>query len=690
MVRIAATANAVAAIVVSVVATVWLALERPATWSVDEWYFAVDVVVGVVYAAASWLILVRRPHAVGWTFALASIGGALAGIGYVYGLRAEQRPGLPAAGVISTFDSWMWVPGTLALVAVVPWLVRPGRQPVHARIGAGFGWALALFVVVLRTTDPWPWPDEPAGSLVPIHSVGWREFCEVTLPWAMAVLVLAGLAATADVVWRWRRGPQAERRGLGWLAIGSFVMAISFAPLALPSQWLGNSVAVFTFTPIAHLVAQAFLPAAAAVAILGQRMWGIDLAFSRTVVWGLLTVMLAAFYVGVVAVAGLFVGDGAAAGIAGAALAVAIGPARSWVQRRVDRLLRGSMSDAAGTVRQLGRQLGRAGSDDDLLTTLADGLRDSLALASVEVMVPEGEQGAGPAGGGGRRVLVSVGVPERAGDPDEVTLDLRSTTVGWLQIRPPRGLRLDARGQAVLATVAPVVAAAVALAGLTAEVQQARERLIAARVEERRLLRREIHDGLGPSLAGIGLGLRAYRNLRATDPERADELLDTLSREVEQRAAEVRTLARTLLPPALEEVGLEMALAELVARYDNPAMTVELRVDVRSVIPMPVAAAAYAVAAEALVNVVRHAGAAEVVIAVDDADGLNLTVDDDGAGLPGALVAGIGLRSMRERAGELGGTCDVGGGPLGGVRVQARFPLVAVSAARRVMDPVVG
>lgn len=677
--RAAAAVLAAAAVAVSVAAVV-LAAVYHTTWGVDGWYFAVDVVVGVVYAGAGWLILSRRPHAVGWTFAGAALGGAVAAFGFAYQATRAEHPGLPWGTAITSAVAWGWVPGTLALVAVVPWLVRAGRAPRRAKAAVAAGWVLALAVTAMRLTDPWPWPEGDPFALLPIRSQGWRDFCERAVPWSMGLLVVAGLAATADVVWRWRTAPLDERRGLGWLAVGSFVMAISFAPLALPSQWLGNSVAVSTFTPVSHLVAQAFMPAAAAVAILRQRMWGIDLAFSRTVVWGLLTGLLAALYVGVVALAGVFVGDGAAAGLAGAALALAIGPARSWLQRRVDHLVRGSATDAARAVRRMGRQLGDAGSDEELLTTLAEGVRDSLRLASVEVQVPVPGDAETPP----RRRLVAVGevVDGSPGGFGEVPLEVRSTTVGWMRVRTPPGLRLDARSAAVLASVAPVVASAVALADLTAEVQQARTRLTAARVQERRVLRREIHDGLGPALAGIGLGLSAYRNLRDVDRARADELLDALCREVEQRAAEVRSLSRALLPPALEEVGLGMALAELAARYDASELDVTLDVDLRSVVPMPIAAAAYAVAAEALVNAHRHASASHVTISVTDSDGLTITVDDDGVGLPSDLALGIGLRSMHERAADLGGSCTVSDGPLGGARVTARLPVTTTAAGR--------
>src|SRR5690606_35890043 len=127
-VRAAAAVLAAAAVAVSVAAVV-LAAVYHTTWGVDGWYFAVDVVVGVVYAGAGWLILSRRPHAVGWTFAGAALGGAVAAFGFAYQATRAEHPGLPWGTAITSAVAWGWVPGTLALVAVVPWLVRAGRAP---------------------------------------------------------------------------------------------------------------------------------------------------------------------------------------------------------------------------------------------------------------------------------------------------------------------------------------------------------------------------------------------------------------------------------------------------------------------------------------------------------------------------------------------------------------------------------
>jgi signal transduction histidine kinase len=661
---VAAGVIAAFSILLTVVSIVMWAVQDPG-WNLDTWFFGVDVVVAFVYSIASWVLLTRRRHPVGWLFALAAVGGALASFGLVYGWAVEGNPDLPAATLLSSMVGWGWVPGTLSLVVVVPWHVRDGRLPRHAVVGATAGWLTIAAIVIARVTDPYPWPDGEPFMPLPIHSIGWMHLVEDAIPWLFVGIVVVGLAASADVTWRWLRGPEDERRGLGWLAVGSTLMAISFVPLTLPQSWLGSSVAVAAFTPAVHILAQAFLPAAALVAILRQQMWSIDLAVSRTLVWSLLTGALVVVYLGVVGFAGHFMAsEGAAAAVGGGVVALVIGPARSWLQRRVDHLVRGD-ADAARAVRRLGRQLGDDATGDQLLMSMVDGLVTSLRLGSAAVDVVD------PSGVRARRA--AAGNP--AGDERQVPLVVGATTIGWLVVTAPQGLRLDARSTTAIESVAPVIASGVALADLTEQVTQSRERLRDARLEERRVLRREIHDGLGPALAGIGLGLRAYTNLRHTDPERAEQLLATLSSEVDQRAADVRTLSRALLPPILEELGLVAAVRELVARYDTGSMRVRLHTSLTRDLPQNVAAAAYAIVSEAVVNAYRHADATEVVVHIADGPSLLVEVIDNGNGIGVTHTPGVGLRSMAERAADLGGTCVVHPAALGGTALIARLPL---------------
>jgi hypothetical protein len=284
-----------------------------------------------VYGTVAALILARRRHPVPWILGVAAIGGGVAAVSYAYTALLARRPGLPQWEWLVALQGIAWVPGTIALIVVVPWLVRD--HPLgRAAIGVTAGAAVALGFTAVR--------------------IAGRD--DLTGPMSAAVVVV-GLAAAADAAWRWRHGPVVERVGLGWLAIGTAVMALSFLPLVFPD----STLLPWWSTPTLHLAAQAVFPAAVLVAVLRQRMWGLDLAVSRVVLGGLLALVLGLVYVTVaVAVASLVPGSGIAQVLAAAAVVVALQPSRLWLGRRVHRLVHGDAADPERAVRRLGRHLG--------------------------------------------------------------------------------------------------------------------------------------------------------------------------------------------------------------------------------------------------------------------------------------------------------------------------------------------
>ena len=172
--------------------------------------------------------------------------------------------------MIERFQNTTWVPGTLALFLVVPWLVRDTRLSPVAWVGLAAGTTVTLAFTASRIA-----------------------LMDHLVPFFTGVAVVLGLLAAAEVTWRRVRGPEAERIGLGWLAAGTAAMALAFLPLVLPAQAVTLPI---WFTPSLHLAAQVLFPAAIFVAVLRQRMWGLDLAVSRAVVAGGLTLGLVVVY----------------------------------------------------------------------------------------------------------------------------------------------------------------------------------------------------------------------------------------------------------------------------------------------------------------------------------------------------------------------------------------------------------
>jgi signal transduction histidine kinase len=240
------------------------------------------------------------------------------------------------------------------------------------------------------------------------------------------------------------------------------------------------------------------------------------------------------------------------------------------------------------------------------------------------------------------------------------------------------GESFSAADRRLLDDLARQAGAAVHVAEQTAELRRSRERLVTAREEERRRLRRDLHDGLGPTLAALTLKLDTARNLLGSDP-RADALLEDLSVRMQAAVGDIRRLVYALRPPALDELGLVGALRQAADAYDVPGQD-GLRVDIPAAalpgLPAAVEVAAYRIALEALTNAVRHARATACSITlVVDGQQLRIEVADDGVGLPDNMRAGVGLTSMRERAEELGGTWSITSRASGGMLVSAHLPL---------------
>ncbi|WP_425245087.1 histidine kinase [Streptomyces sp. NEAU-NA10] len=647
-----------------------------APWDSTQWYFVVDTADALVYGLVAAVVLSRRRHPVAWLVALTALGGGVAAVtAQLVVLRAKDAGPDALPPTWSILQGTAWVPGTLALVLIVPYLVseRAASRAVRAAIGGGI--LLIVGLLAVRLTDPWPWP-EAAGSYapLPVRDADWARQVEPVQRTLIGAVVVLGLGAAAHAARRRWREPAA--RGLGWLAIGTALVAVTFLPLVVWED--GAPASLELFTPLTHLASQAFFPAAVLVAVLRQRLWGIDLVVSRALVWWLLTGTIVAGYFGTVAVLGLLLpGEGALGRVlATAATAAGIQPARGWLQRRVDRLVHGEA--AAGAIGRVGRHLGSAAGPQEALTGMAESMAASFNLGSVRVLDEDGE------------TLAALGDPAGA-QPVTVPLVVRQRAAGTLVVTARPGERLDRRARTALDEVAPIVATAVHLAAVTRALRESRGRLAAARDDERRALRRELHDQLGPALAGIGLGLAAARNLLPDDSP-AGPLLTRLRAEVDARVDEVRVLARGLVPPVLAELGLVPAVRELVMRYEADGLQVVVHADAEGAgaegpgaavrdVPQEVAGAVYAVVAEALRNVSRHARARTCTVtlaglAPGTGPRLTVSVEDDGRGMGPGVRAGVGTQSLRERAETLGGTVTWQPGEGGrGTRVVLDVPL---------------
>jgi two-component system, NarL family, sensor kinase len=607
---------------------------------------AIGLSCGICGAILAW----HRPrNPIGWLFAAGGIAHATSAFAAPLLIVVHQAgAAIPLQRlVITIFDgSWPWSIGLFLPLAL---LLFPDGRP----LSRGWRWVVLaviitapLFALEMGALSDAP-PGYPTGYLtMPFYDrLGplW-PFNELRI---LASLVLALVALFV----RYRRGTETQRRQLLWLLLALLVALVAVVPWSFVSG-----------TPVAVLFTIAMVPLAVTVAIIRHQLLDIRLAISRLLAWVLLSLAVVVAYGALVAVLDRFISAQVGrSAIATVVLVLLAAPVLPRLQRLVERAIYGDRNNPARVVSRVGEQL--ATPDAGLVGVVA-AIREALRLPYVAVE----HEGA---------ILAADG--ERSPQLHTWPLTYDGRPVGKLRVGLRRGERqigdVDARAIDMLA--API-AAALHATSLTAELQASRLRILSTQEEERHRLRRELHDGLGPTLTGIALGADAAANLITTDPEQANELLTTLRRDTRVALADVRRLVDDLRPRALEEHGLVGALQQrteqLAWRADGEAVDVKLEVPGKMPpLPPAVEVATYRIATEALTNVVRHSKATKAVVRVSLGERLEVSVTDDGPP-NGRWSPGVGLTAMRERVAELGGEFEAGPSTAGG-QVVASFPM---------------
>jgi two-component system NarL family sensor kinase len=422
------------------------------------------------------------------------------------------------------------------------------------------------------------------------------------------------------------------------------------------------------------LVSSIGVPLAIMLAIIRHGLYRmsleVDALVNRLVVYATLTGLALLVYWAVSSfLVGIIPGrPGFGPALVGIVAAVAVcGRLRRDLRRGVDRLLYRKRKYDHRVIAALGECFRTPLGPQAVLSAIVETIANGLKLPYVAMTAERQGQAAASA---------TYGQP--ASEPVELPLLHQGETVGHLVVtaRSPEEAFDDADRRLLddLASQAGVIAYALCL---NADLQRSRERLVTAQEEERRRLRRDLHDGLQPALAGISLGLEAVRNILGPDGA-ANELLARLKSELETAAADVRRLVYDLRPPALDELGLVGALRQHASRFRLPPSEIDVVIkgpEALDGLPAAVEVAAYRIGQEALENVRKHARATRCEVYLDMEDGqLSLEVRDDGGGLGPNPGLGVGLIAMQERAAEVGGNCSIESTPGWGTRVRARFP----------------
>ena len=670
------TAAAVVAAVVLAVAgsAVGTAYDRPGT-AVWAGTLSFAVAIGVVAVVGAIVTLAVPGNRVGWLMLAAA---AVLGVGTAFteaGIHGVVTvPGsVPGAAYLAALGPGLQAAGLVIAVVGVPAVFPDGRLPGPR--WRWLAWAAAAAAACLFLGNVLS-PTSNENRLAHWHSPLGLPARYGNLAGALSaagVLLAVGAAAgaIAGLVTRWRRGGPLVRQQLLLLALATWPPALVFLAILIT-----NGVPGWVFG-----VVLLPLPAAIAVAILHHGLYDLRRAAHRTLLWLTMSAAVVGIYAAVVITVAALVPDHHAwwpPALAAALAALALIPLRDKLQRGVTRVVYGRWHEPYEVLAGLGQDLEAAADIDRLLDAAVAELTTGLDLRDVSVRDLGGTVVTGTTGLAG-----SVPGTDAAVGPGTASIPLLAygTPVGSLTYRVP-DRPLSAAEDRLLHDLARQLGGALHARLLREDLQRARERLVLAREEERRRLRRDLHDGIGPALAGLTLKTETARALLPPGSASASRQLHDLSEEIRRTVVDVRRLVEGLRPPALDELGLAGACAQAVDRLtagSGLAASVQASDDLPA-LPAAVEVAAYRIVVEAVANTVRHARArrCRVSMALTPA-GLAVEVTDDGAGLVASGHHGHGLAIMRERAEELGGTVTVRDGSPG-VTIQARLPAVTTPA----------
>jgi signal transduction histidine kinase len=629
----------------------------------------VSASVGLVVGLCGAVILAARPgHRIGLVLAATGIFWSVDGVAESYAVWGlQQEPARVGTGVAYWFVSEVGS-GLLVALPLVLVLYPTGRLPVgRGRPLAVTSVALSVVLplVLVLLPDQAVYGDElPArirallpGLAVPVDPA----LGPVVLPVAQVLTLLALPLGAAVVFIRHGRAGGAERTQLRWLLWAALVCLLAGLVMLLdPNGPLGLAALV---------VALAVTSASIVIGIIRPQLVDIDALVGGTLVYGGIAAGVVALdfllLAGVSRLLGDRLGERQVTILVLVLAVAAYGPLRAWLTALVRRRLLGRRGERYEVVSTLAAQLEETGRLEDQLPALATTIAEAFRIPFVRVDV------IGPGGLG-----LSATHGEEPAATRAVPISYRGEQIGSVTL-PDGGIRamLSRRDQVLLVDVVRQAAIAVRSSLLTRELQESREQLVLAREEDRRRIRRDLHDGLGPVLGGVAMRLDAAGNAVGTDPQTARRLVAQSRADITEALADVRRLVHGLRPPALDDLGLLAAVQQQVERTQSEDLRVAVQADELAGLPAAVEVAAYRIVSEALANVSRHAAAGVCTVTLRKQGGeLGIEVADDGCGIGPDVVAGVGLRSLRERVEELGGRYEVVCPSGGGTRVRAWLP----------------
>lgn len=405
-----------------------------------------------------------------------------------------------------------------------------------------------------------------------------------------------------------------------------------------------------------------------AVATLRYQLFGLERIVNRALVYFGLTFSVIVVYVLVVGyLSYLFQAQGnlLISLTATGAVAVLFEPMRHGLQRGVNRLMYGERDEPYELLMRLGRQVETALDSSTGLELTVETVAKALKLPYVALAL---------GGEDSLQMAAQYGTPQN--QQVHFPLVFAGQKIGELHAatRSPDEPFSPVDRQ-LLSNMARQISATAHAHLLGLRLEQARLRLVTERGEARRQLGRDLHDGVGHQLTGLGQKLEHATRLSAQDPDRAEMLFHEVSQQIVSLTREVRGLAHRLYPPELELLGLTGALRERIQNYPHVQIMLEAPEALPS-LPAEIETAVYYITLEALTNIAKHAQAQHCQIRLDllQTGVLEIEINDNGIGLAQPSTGGMGMLSMQARAVEVGGTFTIDTLPSKGTTIHVRIP----------------
>ncbi|WP_165423794.1 GAF domain-containing sensor histidine kinase [Ktedonosporobacter rubrisoli] len=440
-----------------------------------------------------------------------------------------------------------------------------------------------------------------------------------------------------------------ERQQVRWVVVGLITICVLLAA-GQSLNWLIPNVWTYLLLLTTLLLSFLCVPLAIGIAILRYHLWAIEGLVNRALVYGMLTAAVIGIYVLLVGGLGNLLhlpGNPLLSLVATGVVALLAHPLRLQIQKWLNRLLYGERDDPYLLLSRMGLHIEATLASQQVLPTIVATVAQSLKLPYVAIHT---------AGAPGGLLEAVYGTP----GPNLVRFPLmyQGQRIGDFVLAPRSSEgALTPADERLLTDLMRQIGIGVHVLLVNRELQRSRERLVMAREEERRRLRRDLHDDVAPTLASFSQRIDIVNLLVEQKPQQAIAQLKALQDQVKAVISELRRVVYALRPPVLDELGLVSAIREHIIPAHQGAK-LAIRLEVPEGLPQLSAAievAAFHIIQEALTNVVRHACAQHCLIRLTlQEQMLYLDILDDGQGVPTTYRRGVGLHSMCERAEELG------------------------------------